>query len=298
LSDPFEARIDELLDALGEPGEDLAGLLVAWHGPAVRELAGALDAGALGALVADPMVAAVLALHGVDVSVDTQQPVAFLGRKRSPPADAPVADESVTPCQLCGRRLDAGSVDHRHAVDTELHTLECVCRACWYLLEPDRAGRARYRAVPDRVLRDPTFALDPDTWNALEIPVSTAFFVHDSHADRVVALYPSPAGATESLLPLAAWDEFVAGSRLVQELTPDVEAIVARRDADAGELFLVPIDACYELVGAVRRVWHGLDGGADVRDAIDAFFTDLGDRARELEVGQLAVGQLEVACDG
>jgi len=114
----------------------------------------------------------------------------------------------------------------------------------------------------------------------------------------VVALYPSPAGATESLLPLAAWDEFVAGSRLVQELTPDVEAIVARRDADAGELFLVPIDACYELVGAVRRVWHGLDGGADVRDAIDAFFTDLGDRARELEVGQLAVGQLEVACDG
>jgi hypothetical protein len=96
----------------------------------------------------------------------------------------------------------------------------------------------------------------------------------------VVALYPSPAGATESLLPLAAWDEFVAPSRLAQDLAPDVEAIVAR----PGELYLVPIDACYELVGAVRRVWHGLDGGADVRDAIDAFFADLDLRARVLEV--------------
>jgi hypothetical protein len=137
------------------------------------------------------------------------------------------------------------------------------------------------------VVRDTTFALDLAAWNALEIPVSTAFFVHDSHADRVVALYPSPAGATESLLPLAAWDEFVAGSRLARELVPDVEAIVARphrSGADGGELFLVPIDACYELVGAVRRVWHGLDGGADVRDAIDAFFADLGTRARELEM--------------
>jgi len=51
----------------------------------------------------------------------------------------------------------------------------------------------------------------------------------------------------------------------------------------------VPIDACYELVGAVRRAWHGLDGGSEVREAINAFFAALADRARELEVGQLEV---------
>jgi len=284
----LEARLDELLTLLGEPGEELAGSLVAWHGPAVRALASALDStdggrDALAAVAADPVVEAVLALHGVEVARETEQPVTFLGRKRS------TNEESVIPCSLCGRRLDDASAEHRHAVDTDQHTLECICRACWFLLEPDphaRSGRtgARYRAVPDRVLRDIAFELDTEVWAALEIPVSTAFFVHDSHADRVVALYPSPAGATESLLPLAAWDEFVAGSRLVHELAPDVEAIVARRDANGGELFLVPIDACYELVGRLRRVWHGLDGGAEVRQEIDTFFADVRDRARELEV--------------
>jgi len=272
----FGARIEGLLATLGEPGEELAGLLVAWHGPAVRALAAALDANVLAAAVTDPIVEAVLALHGVEVAGEVttdeqpdEQPVAFLGRK-----PAPRADEPVTPCQLCGRRLD--ELDHRHAVDTEQHALECVCTACWLLLEPDRAGRARYRAVPDRVLRDPAFVLDLGAWNALEIPVSTAFFVRDSHADRVVALYPSPAGATESLLPLDAWDEFVATSRLAQELTPDVEAIVAR----PGELFLVPIDACYELVGQLRRLWRGFDGGTEAHAALDAFFQRVRAKAR------------------
>ena len=71
----FEARIDELLATLGEPGEDLAGLLVAWHGPAVRALAAALTTmadgrAALADVAGDPVVAAVLALHGVDVTAD------------------------------------------------------------------------------------------------------------------------------------------------------------------------------------------------------------------------------------
>jgi hypothetical protein len=35
------------------------------------------------------------------------------------------------------------------------------------------------------------------------------FFVHSAPAGRAVAVYPSPAGATESAL-LDAWEEFVA----------------------------------------------------------------------------------------
>ena len=41
------------------------------------------------------------------------------------------------------------------------------------------------------------------------------------------------------------------------------------------ECFLVPIDVCYELVGRLRRVWRGFDGGQDARREIDDFFGTL-----------------------
>jgi hypothetical protein len=49
---------------------------------------------------------------------------------------------------------------------------------------------------------------------------------------------------------------------------------VAHRDA-----YLVPIDACYELVGELRRLWKGFDGGTEARDAMDAFFERLAERS-------------------
>jgi hypothetical protein len=70
-------------------------------------------------------------------------------------------------------------------------------------------------------------------------------------------------------------------------MEPDVEALIVRRrgrgDAAAGEFdeaFLVPIDACYELVGELRRLWKGFDGGTEARDAIDGFFERLAAKAR------------------
>ena len=41
-----------------------------------------------------------------------------------------------------------------------------------------------------------------------------AFFFHNSVLGRIVAQYPSPAGATESLLDLAAWDAIAAANPL------------------------------------------------------------------------------------
>ncbi len=38
------------------------------------------------------------------------------------------------------------------------------------------------------------------------IPVSLAFLFYQSDQTRYVAFYPSPGGATESLLDLAGWD--------------------------------------------------------------------------------------------
>ena len=55
----------------------------------------------------------------------------------------------------------------------------------------------RYRAVPDRYLAFPDFALSRRKWEALQIPVGFAFFFRNSDLDRTVAFYPGPAGATE-----------------------------------------------------------------------------------------------------
>ena len=132
-----------------------------------------------------------------------------------------------------------------------------------------------YRAVPDRYRSDPDFDLTDAQWDDLQVPVAMAFFFHNSVLDRIVAHYPSPAGATESLLDLAAWDDIVARTPLAAELSPDVEALIVRRSREGNECFLVPIDACYELVGRVRMRWSGFDGGPEARRDIDDFFVQV-----------------------
>jgi Family of unknown function (DUF5947) len=135
--------------------------------------------------------------------------------------------------------------------------------------------------VPDRYRTLPDVRLSPVQWDALQIPVGVAFLFLNSTLGRVAAFYPSPAGATESLLPLEAWDEVVADHPELSSMCPDVEALLVRVDpaTNEGECFLVPIDACYELVGQFRRLWRGFDGGADVHAALVAFFDRVRDRA-------------------
>ena len=54
-------------------------------------------------------------------------------------------------------------------------------------------------------------------------------------------------------------------------------------DPDAGsappECHLVPIDACYELVGRLRLLWRGFDGGQEAREFIEDFFAQVRGRA-------------------
>ena len=47
------------------------------------------------------------------------------------------------------------------------------------------------------------------------------------------------------------------------------------------QTFLVPIDACYEFVGRLRKLWRGFDGGQQAREFIDSFFAQVAKRARE-----------------
>ena len=182
-------------------------------------------------------------------------------------------------CELCSVPI---ADEHDHVVDLEQRSLLCACHGCYLLFTAQGSGGHRYRAVPDRYLAFPHFELAPAQWDALQIPVSVAFFFVNSSLGRARVEGGDPAGATESLLSLATWDDVVAANPQLTTLTPDVEAFLVRtgRADGAPECYLVPIDACYELVGQLRRLWRGFDGGREVHDALEAFFAGVRARAR------------------
>ena len=190
------------------------------------------------------------------------------------------ADSGVEHCELCREVL---TERHGHLVDTDKRSLACACRACYLLFTQEGAGGGRYRAVPERIVHDPSRPLSDLDWNDLQIPVAMAFFFYNSAIGQVVAGYPSPAGPTECELDLQAWDRIAASRPLLREMTPDVEAILVNRTELGREVFLIPIDMCYSLVGELRMYWTGFDGGAEVRTALARFMTGLRHRAAALE---------------
>jgi hypothetical protein len=203
-------------------------------------------------------------------------PLAILDRIRKTTRRAPPTGER---CEMCG---EAVPEQHSHVVNLDGRSLVCTCRGCYLLFTPDGAGGGKYRAVPERYLSITDFALAPGEWDRLQIPVGVAFFFHNSSLASFAAFYPSPAGATESLLPLDAWAAIETANPVVRSLVPDVEALLIRTDREYSECFVVPIDACYELVGLLRLKWKGFDGGQEAHDELDGFFSRLRDRAREV----------------
>lgn len=196
---------------------------------------------------------------------------AGLRRFRQRPEKPAAAPER---CELCGEGI---GVDHPHVVNVETRALRCTCRGCYLLFT--RPGAGKHRAVGDRYLHQPRFAAGERLWAELGIPVRMAFFFVNSVEERTVAFYPSPAGATESLLPMGRWAELVAGAPWLADLTPDTEAVLVDRTAGGFEALVVPIDACYRLVGLVRLYWKGFDGGTEAREAIDSYLAELRARA-------------------
>jgi hypothetical protein len=205
------------------------------------------------------------------------EPIAALQRiRQSRPRPVARAGER---CELCTEEI---ADEHAHLVDLQARNLLCACRGCYLLFTSEGSGGSHFRAVPDRYVAFPDFELSPAQWDSLQIPVSVAFFFLNSSLDRVAAFYPGPAGATESQLSLDTWEEVVIANPELATLEPDVEAFLVRAQPNRGgaECFLVPIDACYELVGHLRRLWRGFDGGREAHDALDAFFARVRTKAR------------------
>ncbi len=177
-------------------------------------------------------------------------------------------------CELCGAELPK---QHGHLLDMKTQRLTCACEPCGVLFEHRGAGG--YRRVPRRVRRLPDLVITDAEWDTLRIPIGLAFIVNRAAEDRVVALYPGPAGPTESLLSLDAWAGLASRSPALLALEPEVEALLVNRIGVERDCYVAPIDRCYELCGTVRTHWRGFSGGEEVWRGIRAFFASLREEA-------------------
>ena len=199
--------------------------------------------------------------------ITEHRPQNWVARLRGFLGTPPAAGER---CDLCNTEIGH---EHPHLIELESRRLLCACPPCALLFANHEAKR--YRRVPRDVTRLSDFKLSDAQWDSLLIPISMAFFFHSSPDGRVLAMYPGPAGATESTLNLSAWDDLAEANPILKELEEDVEALLVNRVEGAHDYYRVPIDRCYELVGLIRSHWHGLSGGEGVRKAIQTFFKKL-----------------------
>lgn len=177
-------------------------------------------------------------------------------------------------CELCSAELPP---EHEHLAEPSTRQLLCACQPCAILFTGDT--ERKYRRVPRRVRYLSTFKLTDSQWDSLMIPIGMAFFFRSSTAAKTLAIYPSPAGATESLLDLESWETVVQENPLLGEMEADTEALLVNRVKGEREYFIVPIDECYKLVGLIRAYWQGLSGGTEVWAEIGKFFDGLKERA-------------------
>lgn len=173
-------------------------------------------------------------------------------------------------CELCHLAL---SPVHRHLLEVETRQVACSCDSCALLFQ--NAAGTKFKLIPrdSRALTD--FQMTDGEWESLALPIDLAFFFYSTPSEKMVALYPSPAGPMESLLPLTSWQVLVKQNPVLQNMQPDVEALLVNRAGVAREYFLAPIDACYELIGTIRMHWRGFSGGEDVWREIENFFARL-----------------------
>jgi hypothetical protein len=177
-------------------------------------------------------------------------------------------------CDLCSTVL---TDTHQHLVDPQARRLLCACDPCAILFSS--SGQTQYRRVPRDTRYLLEFNLSEQAWSSLAIPIGLAFIFLSSVPEQVVAVYPSPAGPTETTLDRELWEDIVEENPLLRKLTPDVEALLVNRMNGKREYYWAPIDECYKLTGLVRKYWRGFSGGEAGWEQIGSFFDTLKQRS-------------------
>ena len=175
-------------------------------------------------------------------------------------------------CDLCSTPLAAR---HQHLVEEASRKLVCACEACAILFN-DRGQK--YLRVPRRVKVLREFRMSDSQWDGLMIPIGIAFLFQNSTLNRVMALYPSPAGPVESLLTLDAWEEIANQNPEIHTIESDVEGLLVYRVGTAREHYIVPIDEFFRLIGLIRLKWKGFSGGMEMWQEIGKFLEGLKER--------------------
>jgi len=141
----------------------------------------------------------------------------------------------------------------------------------------------RWKLIPRDAKHLSGFQITDAEWESFSLPIQLAFFVRSTPAGKVVAVYPSPAGATESLVTIANWDSVLSANPDLSKMEADVEALLVNRLKASREYFIAPIDGCFELVGLIRMHWRGFSGGDRVWQEIERFFLRL--RQDSVQIG-------------
>jgi Family of unknown function (DUF5947) len=177
-------------------------------------------------------------------------------------------------CDLCNVALPP---THRHLLEMANRRIACACDPCALRFENVAGGR--FKLIPRDTRALPDFRMSDPEWEELSLPINLAFLFYSTPNEKMMALYPSPAGATESLLPLTAWESLVAANPILREMQRDVEALLVNRVDDSRAYFLAPMDVCFELVGLIRVHWRGLSGGEELWKEINSYFVRLGENS-------------------
>jgi hypothetical protein len=178
-------------------------------------------------------------------------------------------------CDVCGIEIPS---EHEHLLHLSERRILCVCATCW----TQRSADPELRPTGNRVVWLDDFKLPDELWARLEVPIGLAFFMWSSSVETMVAMYPSPAGATESELQLSAWEDLRALNPGLESLEPDAEALVVNRMSEPHSYVIAPIDECYALVGAIKANWEGISGGDAIERTVPTFFNRLRVRAGEV----------------
>jgi hypothetical protein len=211
----------------------------------------------------------------VRIAVSSDLSVASELASGSSPRERPalsITQHAGAQCELCPSSVGE---NHRHLLHLDERRIVCVCETCWSL----RSGDPEFRPPGARTVWLDGFTMPDHVWASFQIPIGLAFMLRSTVSGGIVALYPSPAGATESELDLAAWDDLCAANPALERLEPDAEARIVNRLASPAQYAIAPVDEAYRLVGVVKARWSGISGGAELEQAVAEFFAGLREEA-------------------